>query len=642
MTMSRPSYCVTSFVSGGALWAAALFLLPALAAGLNAPPTKPGFPIEFPGQAADQAAPVGSQVLAVDLGLTPGYKSLVFGLQNGKLYVVKRNNDGTWGAAPGWYQQLPAHIYSSPAVGDLNDDGQPDIAVGFGSVATQGMAHGGLRAYRRDGSLLWEVQTGDVTPGPANGFRDPVMATPAIGDVDGDGTMEVVFGALDHQLYVVNGENGLPNNPAVWPKDMQDTVFSSPALHDMDGDGKLEIITGTDYYLTSGGRLRVLRFDGTELPGFPKEIDQAVSSSPSVGDIDGDGKPEIVHGTGAFFPNRLERVYAWKCDGSAVPGWPVTISGQSYTSPALVNLDADPALEVVVTADNSHSSSVFHLYAFNGDGSQVFSPVVVKGFFGESLSAGDPVVGDVLGDTNLEILVPTNGEIAIFSKTGVQLTENDDFPDDPPVNLATQDSVSAAVVTDLETDGSDGKIEVLTVSARDFPTQTVTVVHVWNPINRTSAPPWGMFRQSPDRRGLAPGTGPCLGICQGPTAPLDFFTLTPCRLVDTRNPQGPYGGPALVSGAVRNFVLTGVCGVPVTARALSLNITVTGATSGGFVRFSPGCQLPNTSTVNFLAGQTRANNALFALGSGGILTANANMSAGATVHLIVDVNGYFQ
>lgn len=623
------------------LTATALFLLPVLALGQNTPAVKPGFPVEFPGQAADQAPPIGSQVVAADLGLTPGYKSIVFGLRNGKLYVVRRNSNGSWGAASGWPQQLPNHVYSSPAVGDVNGDGEPDIVVGFGSVETQGMAHGGLRAYRRNGTLLWEVQTGDVTPGPANGLRDPVMATPAIGDVDGDGTVEVVFGALDHHLYVVNGENGASNNAAIWPKDMQDTVFSSPALHDMDGDGTLDIITGTDYFLTNGGRLRVLRFDGTELPGFPKSIDQAVSSSPSVGDIDGDGKPEIVHGTGLFFPNRLERVYAWKCDGTAVPGWPVAISGQSYTSPALVNLDADPELEVVVTADNSRSSTQFHLYAFNGNGSQIFS-TVVKGFFGESLSAGDPVVGDVLGDSALEILVPTNTEVAVFNTAGVQLTENNSWPDDPAVNFATQDSLAGAVVTDLETDGSDGKIEVLTVSARDFPTQTITVVHVWNPVNRTSTPSWGMSRRSPDRRGVAPGTGPCLGACQGTTPELDFFTVTPCRLVDTRNPVGPLGGPALAAGAVRNFALTGICGIPGTARALSLNVTVTGATSGGFVRFSPGCQPSNTSTINFRVGQTRANNAVLALGDGGILTANANMSPGTTVHLIIDVNGYFE
>ena len=621
---------------------AILLLLPALAAGQNAPSVKPGFPVEFPGQVPDEAASVGSHVVAADLGLTPGYKSLVFGLRNGKLYVVRRESNGTWSAAPGWPKQLPTHIYSSPAVGDLDGDGEPDIVVGFGSVSTQHLGHGGVRAFSSDGTQLWEVQTSDVTPGPANGFRDPVMSTPAIGDIDGDGAVEVVFGALDHKLYVVNGENGLSQAPGVWPKDMQDTVFSSPSLHDMDGDGNLDIIIGTDYFMTNGGRLRVLRANGTELPGFPKEIDQVVSSSPAVGDIDGDGKPEIVHGTGTFFPNRLERVYAWKCDGSAVPGWPVAVTGQVHTSPALANLDGDPALEVVVTADNTRSSTQFRVYGFQGNGSQIFS-TVIRDFFNQSLSGGEPLVADVLGDSALEIVLPTNGEVAIFNLAGAQLTETDNFPDDPAKpNLMTQDSISAVAVTDLETDGSDNKIEILVVSARDFPTQTITVVHAWNPVNRTSTPPWGFFRRTPDRRGTAPGTGSCAGNCGGATGELDFHTLTPCRLVDTRNATGPFGGPALGSGATRDFALTGRCGVPSTAKALSLNVTVTGSTGQGYVRFAPGCQLPVSTIISFLTGQTRANNALLKLGTGGILTTGATVSGNGAVHLILDVNGYFQ
>lgn len=625
---------------------AALLLVPAVAMGQNAPAVKTGFPVEFSGQAADQAAPVGSQVVAADLGLSPGYKSIVFGLRNGKLYVVRRANNGTWGAAPGWPVQLPSHVYSSPAIGDIDGDGQAEIVVGYGSTFTQGMAHGGARAFNLDGSQLWDVQTGDVTPGPANGFRDPVMGTPAIGDVDGDGTKEVVFGALDHKLYVVNGENGTSNNGAIWPKDMMDTVFSSPALHDMDGDGRLDVIIGTDYYLTSGGRLRVLRYNGTELAGFPKEIDQVVSSSPAVGDIDGDGKPEIVHGTGTFFANRLERVYAWKCDGTAVPGWPVTVAGQVHTSPALANLDADAALEVVVTADNTRSAgNLFRVYAFQGNGSQMFA-TVVRDFFGQSLSAGEPVVADVIGDTGLEILVPTNGEVALFTTAGTQLTETDFFPDDPAkLSLMTQDSLSGVAAVDLETDGSDNKIEVLAVSARPAPmqaTKTITVVHAWNPVNRTSTPPWGFFRRTPDRLGVAPGTGSCLGDCGGATPALDFHTLVPCRILDTRLANGPLGGPALSSGAVRHFDLTGTCGVPATARAVSVNVTVTGPTGAGYIRFAPGCSLPVSSIISFNPGQTRANNALLALSADGILTAGATVTSSGSVHMIVDVNGYFR
>lgn len=124
----------------------------------------------------------------------------------------------------------------------------------------------------------------------------------------------------------------------------------------------------------------------------------------------------------------------------------------------------------------------------------------------------------------------------------------------------------------------------------------------------------------------------------GPTGA--FHTLTPCRLVDTRRPED---GPGLISSSVRDFDLTGKCGVPDSAVALSLNITVTQPTGSGHVRFSPGgVPPPNASTINFPVRATRANNALLALSSGGALRAVAFTSDGGSVHLILDVNGYFE
>src|SRR5262249_4048811 len=126
------------------------------------------------------------------------------------------------------------------------------------------------------------------------------------------------------------------------------------------------------------------------------------------------------------------------------------------------------------------------------------------------------------------------------------------------------------------------------------------------------------------------------------SAGTSFYTVTPCRIVDTRGPTGPYGAPALPASGDRTFVLTGQCGVPSSARAVATNLTVTSASADGHLTLYPdGTGLPVASTLNFRAGQTRANNAIFALGAVGGVTVHGGMAAGS-VDVILDVTGYFQ
>lgn len=121
-----------------------------------------------------------------------------------------------------------------------------------------------------------------------------------------------------------------------------------------------------------------------------------------------------------------------------------------------------------------------------------------------------------------------------------------------------------------------------------------------------------------------------------------FYTVPPCRVVDTRNPDGPLGGPVLASGVPRLFEVPGHCGVPATAEAVSGNVTVIGATGSGNLRFFPGDQAPATaSAINFVAGTARANNAILTLSGEGVLGVQAFVGGAGQVHLIVDVGGYF-
>jgi N-acetylneuraminic acid mutarotase len=127
-----------------------------------------------------------------------------------------------------------------------------------------------------------------------------------------------------------------------------------------------------------------------------------------------------------------------------------------------------------------------------------------------------------------------------------------------------------------------------------------------------------------------------------PPPPADFYTVTPCRLVDTRN--AATGGPALYPGATRSFLLTGgACGIPSTATAVSANVTVTQPAALGHLTLYRGdvASSPVTSNINFSAGITRANNAIIVLAPN-VGTINvANKSAGS-VHFVLDVNGYYQ
>ena len=123
---------------------------------------------------------------------------------------------------------------------------------------------------------------------------------------------------------------------------------------------------------------------------------------------------------------------------------------------------------------------------------------------------------------------------------------------------------------------------------------------------------------------------------------MSFYTVAPCRVVDTRNATGSRGGPALAAGVARAFPISGACGVPATAWAVSVNVTVTQPTAVGNVRLFPASTpQPLVSTLNYATGITRANAAVAALGTAGDLTVLATQASGS-VHLILDVNGYFE
>jgi hypothetical protein len=124
--------------------------------------------------------------------------------------------------------------------------------------------------------------------------------------------------------------------------------------------------------------------------------------------------------------------------------------------------------------------------------------------------------------------------------------------------------------------------------------------------------------------------------------PGSFFTLDPCRVLDTRGPAGDYGGPALAAGQSRTFTVAGRCGIPPSATAVAVNLTATQPSARGSFSLGRADQaVPLLPTLSYGAGGTRANNAVVRLSPDGALAIGCSQASGAT-HVILDVAGYFE
>lgn len=453
-------------------------------------PAQPGFEdgLALPGKAIE----FGSPTLA-DLN-GDGNKEVIIGGRDGRIYAIQSNGRLLWqfdsAAALNTVAPNPgtSGVAAAPAVADLDRDGTPEVIVALGKVVTVG-ENGGMLVLNRQGVLMpgWprlSLDHIDSAGLDGDGYADGFWASPALGDLDGDGDLEIVNGGWDMRIYAWHHDGKLVEG---WPRFLYNTTWSSPVLADLDKDGRLEIILGTDGH--QGGLLVVLRGDGSEMPGFPRQIDQTIFSSPAVGDLDGDGWLDIVVGTGNYYTGKGYAVHAWSHTGTYLPGWPVSTGNYVLSSPAIGDIDGDGSPEVVVGCNDGK------LYAWNGNGTIVAGwPVVIRDNWGSTgtLNFASPILANFDSDPYPEVFINVYCDIAVIDGTGAYLTQVGNTSTGLPTI-----TMSGASFCPLNTPAAgdidqDGRLEIVRGSGTAVDGQAK--VYVWESDRTPATASWAMFR----------------------------------------------------------------------------------------------------------------------------------------------------
>ncbi len=294
------------------------------------------------------------EVVVCDQGCSSGGGNLYIWNHDGSPYI-----EGTDGIV----DTRGSSYWSSPAVGDLDNDGLPEIVA----VDTWGR----VMVWNHDGSPI--VGTNPII---ANTGLN-TWSSPALADFDGDGTLEIAvgFGQEEGKLLLVRYDGTPYAADAVILEWDRALGYSAPAVADIDADGDLEIVT-----CSLDGFVMGLETDGSFAPGFPIKIDGLIYSSPLVQDIDGDGDLDLL------VPSYDSRLYAWDLGAPSSPElapWPMFHHDRWRTGTFDFQAPADttpPAYSIAVF-QNSLLDRVMDFFVVPGERTEA-APLMVLGSAG--------------------------------------------------------------------------------------------------------------------------------------------------------------------------------------------------------------------------------------------------------------------